>query len=244
MFLASSIRRIINRDRTLTKLIITPSCLAACETYEPHNSYYIDNIDADINSINHDIYNLSNEESGSREWFNILGTMIAELSNLYQLTFDGVDPDACHMDEFWDQLSCSKSLDFMLFANMNLESYEEILGGTINAERLATIEFNNCTIPHDIGCFMHDVLTHDSLTTIKFVRCCLSNTNSMREIIEFASYLATLKSVTSLMFIDCSLDHLQIMCLKRSLQEERTFLGLELAHLHIVHNGDACDVNK
>ncbi len=161
-----------------------------------------------------------------------MGVIIAKLSNLNQLTFDGVDPDAREMERFWAEISGSKSLDYIIFANMNLESCEEILGGTVNAPSLSTIVFNKCTIPHDIGCVLQDVLTHDSLTTIKFNRCCLSNTKSMREIVYFAGNLAPLKFVTSLMFISCSLDAGQIMCLKRSLQEERDKLGLGLVYMY------------
>ena len=47
------ITRIINRDNTLIEIIIRPSCLTACNIYEPHESDDIDSIGAEENSINH-----------------------------------------------------------------------------------------------------------------------------------------------------------------------------------------------
>ncbi len=94
MELCSCITRIINRDNTLTEIIIRPSCLTACNVYQPHESDDIDSIEAEENSINHDMNDLNGEFSGSREWFTLLGVIIAKLTNLTQLTFDGIDPDA------------------------------------------------------------------------------------------------------------------------------------------------------
>ncbi len=135
-----------------SKLLQQPSCLTACGNYEPKKSDDIDSVDAEENSINRDIYNLNCEVSGTREWFEVLGFMIAKLTNLTQLTFDGIDPDVENLKRFWAEISASPSLTFLNFANMNLESCEEILGGTVNAPSLRSIMFHNCTIPHDRLC--------------------------------------------------------------------------------------------
>ena len=133
MELSTCITRILHRDNTLTEIIIKPSCLAACNIYEPH--------ELDENFMNADIYNLHGEFSGSREWFELLGVIIAQLSNLTQLTFDGIDPDTPELERFWGQISVSSSLKFLNFANMNLESCEEILGGTVDAPSLKSSSF-------------------------------------------------------------------------------------------------------
>jgi len=223
--------RIIHRDNTLKNIIIRPSFLEACDNYEPNESDDVDSIEAEENSVNRHIYDLNCELNGTREWFEVLGSMIAKLTNLKLLTFDGVDPDARELERFWAEISASPSLTSLNFANMNLESCEEILGGTVNAPNLRSIMFNDCTIPHDIGVVLHDVLNHDSLTTLRFHRCRLSNTTTMREIVDFAGYLAHLTSITSLQFTSCSLDAEQSMCLVRSLREERVKLGLRLVQI-------------
>ncbi len=56
--------------------------------------------------------------------------------------------------------------------------------------------------------------------------------NTMREILEFATELALLTSITSFWFTLCSLDAIQSMCLNRSLQEERVKLGLGLVDIN------------
>jgi hypothetical protein len=81
----------------LTEIIIKPSCLAACNIYEPHESDDIAS-EAEEKSIKNDIYNLHGEFSGCREWFEVLGVIIAKLSNLTQLTFDGIDPDTPELE--------------------------------------------------------------------------------------------------------------------------------------------------
>ena len=83
MELGSYIDRIIRKDDTLTNIIIRPTCLIACLDYEPNKS--------DENNDSLDGLNL--ERSGSREWFCNLGIMFGRLTNLTQLTFDGLDPD-------------------------------------------------------------------------------------------------------------------------------------------------------
>jgi hypothetical protein len=53
--------RIVQRDNTLTNIIITPSCLEACDNYESDG----DSVDSEENSINHYINDL-NRDSGVR----------------------------------------------------------------------------------------------------------------------------------------------------------------------------------
>jgi hypothetical protein len=54
----------------------------------------------------------------------------------------------------------------------------------------------------------------------------------MREIIEFAGYIALLPSITSVDFSSCALDAEQLMCLVRSLPEERVRLELGLVQVN------------
>ena len=183
MHLGSCISSIIHQDRTVTELIIMPSCLTACDSYEPNESDDVDSINSDENSINNDIYKINDEESGSREWFSLLGVIIAKLTKLTRITFDQVDQDAREMERFFAEISASKSLTDLHLTNVNVEDCYEIIGGIINAPSLTTIVFNNCTIPHDIGFFLHDVLNHDSLTTIHFTSCRLSSTTLIRKIL-------------------------------------------------------------
>ena len=216
---------IIHRDNTLTNIVIRLSCLEACDNYEPDESDDVDSVDAEENSINRDIYNLICEASGSTEWFEVLGVMIAKLPNLNQLTFDGVDPNADDLESFWGEVSSSNSLTSINFANMNLEKSEEIFC-IIDAPNIRNVMFHNCTLHHEIGYVLRDDVHHHSLTTLHFDRCRFGNTNTMREIVEFAGYLALLPSITSLEFTSCALDAEQSMCLVRSLREERVKLGL------------------
>jgi hypothetical protein len=251
MELGSCITGIIHRDNTLTNIIMTPYCLTSCYRYALiESSGIIDDffgtgnntindatVEADENSVSRDIiHNLNSQRSGSKEWFDVFGGMIAKLPNLKQLTFDGVDPDAPELEGFWAEISASQSLTSLKFANMNLESCHDILGGTINALNLRSVVFRDCIIHHEIGHVLHDVLTHDSLTTLHFDECRFSNTNtlnlSMREIVDFAGYLAVLTSITSLEFTSCALDAEQSMCLVRSLREERVKLGLGLVQIN------------
>ena len=80
---------IIHRDITLTNIVIRPSCLQACDIYEPVKADDVDSLEPEENSVNCHIYDLNYEISGTREWFEVLGSMIANLTNLNQLTFDG-----------------------------------------------------------------------------------------------------------------------------------------------------------
>ncbi len=111
MELGSCIARVIHRDDTLTNIIIRPTCLIACEEYEPNESDDDDDsIDAEENSINRNIYDLNMQTSGSRDWFCNLGYMFARLTNLTQLTFDGLDPEDEELESFWGEISGSTSL--------------------------------------------------------------------------------------------------------------------------------------
>jgi hypothetical protein len=111
MELGSCIARVIHRDDTLTNIIIRPTCLTACVDYDANDSEDDnDSIDAEDNSINRNIYDLNMEYSGSREWFTNLGFMFARLTNLTQLTFDGLDPENEDLEQFWGEISASTSL--------------------------------------------------------------------------------------------------------------------------------------
>jgi hypothetical protein len=109
--------------------------------------------------------------------------MIAKLTNLTQLTFNGLDTNARELEGFWGQISDSTSLTTLNYINMNLERYEE----RVAAPNLRNIMFLQCTISKDIL----DYLLHEdeplfSFTTLRFNECCIRNTNAMGEIVEFA----------------------------------------------------------
>ena len=216
--------RIIHRDSTLTNIIIRPSCLEACDNYESDESDDDDSVDSEENSVNRYINNLNSEINGTREWFEVLGSMIAKLPNLNQLTFDGVEPNADYLERFWGEVSASKSLTSINFANMNLENSEEILC-TIDAPSITKVKFHNCTLCHDIGYLFLDNINHDSLTTIHFDECRFGNTNTMEEIAEFAGNFALLPSITSLEFTSCAFDAYQSIHFGRSYNYERVRLG-------------------
>ena len=225
MELGSCITRIIHRDDTLTNIIITPNCLIACKEYEPNESDDCDSIDAEENSINRNIYDLNMDFSGSREWFENLSYMLAKLTNLTQLTFDGLDPENADLERFWGDISASTSLTSLNYTNMNLESCDcENMLSAATAPNLTSITFQGCTIPNEMGCFLSPVYQeqpNNSLTTLCFVECSFSKTNTIREILAFATELAHLTSITSFWFTSCILDTFQSMCLVRCLQEER-----------------------
>ena len=214
MELGSCIAHVIHQDDTLTNIIITPTCLIACEEYEPNES------DDDDDSL----YALNMEASGSREWFLYLGYMFAQLTNLTQLTFDGLDPEDEELECFWGEISASTSLTSLYFTNMNLERGCEEMLSAATAPNLTSITFQGCTIPNEMGCFLSPVYQeqpNNSLTTLCFVECSFSKTNTIREILAFATELAHLTSITSFWFTSCILDTVQSMCLVRCLQEER-----------------------
>ena len=173
MELGSCITRIIHRDDTLTNIIITPTCLIACEEYEPNES---DDDDEYLVALNM-------ETSGSRMWFRYFGYMIAQLTNLTQLTFNGLDTNAEELEGFWGQISASSSLTTLNYINMDLESYEE----RVDAPNLRNIVFLRCTISkHILDYLLHDDEPPLSFTTLRFNECRIKNTNAMGEIVEFA----------------------------------------------------------
>jgi hypothetical protein len=185
----------------LTNIIIRPSCLTVCSNYEPDESDNVDSIEAEENCINERIYFLNGEFSGSREWFTSLGVMISRLPNLAQLTFDGLDIDASELERFWGKISASASLTTLIYTNMNLERWE----GGMDAPNL--ILFQRCTnIPNNIGYILHE--DQISITKLQFDECSFVNTNSMKEIVAFATELAhlPLPSITSFCFTSCSFD--------------------------------------
>jgi len=203
MELGSCITRIIHQDDTLTNIIITPTCLTACEEYEPNES---DDDDEDLDALNM-------ETSGSRMWFRYLGYMIAQLTNLTQLTYDGLDPEDEELEQFWGEISASTSLTSLYVTNMNLESCCEEMLSTASAPNLTSITFQGCTIPNEIGCF--------------------SKMNTIREILAFATELAHLTSITSFWFTSCILDTVQSMILVRCLQEERIDVQIHCNTVHL-----------
>ena len=150
--------------------------------------------------------------------------MFAKLTNLKQLTFDGLDPENEELEQFWGEISGSTSLTSLNYTNMNLESCEEMLAGTVNAPNLTSITFQECVVPNNIGFLLRQEGQEEfnnSITTLCFIECDFSNTNSTREICEFATELALITSITSFWFTSCLLDTEQSMCLVRCLQEER-----------------------
>ena len=100
---------------------------------------------------------------------------------------------------------------------------------TACAPNLTSITFQGCTISNEIGCFLQEPLTllrqgQEELcifTTLCFIECRFSNTNTIREILAFATELSHLTPITSFWFTSCVLDTVQAMCLVRCLQEER-----------------------
>jgi len=186
MELGSCICRVIHRDNTLTNIIIRPSCLTACSDYGSDDD--VDSDDAEENSINRNISYLNEDVSGSRDWFTTLGVTIARLTNLTQLTFDGLDTNARELERFWGMISASSSITTLNYINMDLESYEE----RVDAPNLRNIVFLRCTISkHILDYLLHDDEPPSSLTTLRFNECRIKNTNATGEIIDFA-YNATL----------------------------------------------------
>jgi hypothetical protein len=155
--------------------------------------------------------------------------MIAQLTNLTQLTYDGLYPEDEELEQFWGEISASTTLTSLYFANMNLERGCEEMLSTACAPNLTSITFQGCTIPNEIGCFLQEslILLRQGqeelciLTTLCFIECCFSNTNTTREILAFATELFHLTPITSFWFTLCVLDTVQSMCLVRCLQEER-----------------------
>jgi hypothetical protein len=216
MELGSCISQIIHHDDTLTNIIIKPTCVTACSNYEPDESDDVDSIKSKENSINKRIYFLNDEYSGSREWFANFGVMISRLPNLAKLTFVGLNIHASELERFWGEISASASLTTLIYTNMNLEHWE----GGVDPPSLKSILFQRCTnIPNNIGYILHE--DQFSLTKLQFDDCSFVNTNSMKEIVAFATELTLLQSITSFCFTSCSFDHVQKMCLVRCLREER-----------------------
>jgi hypothetical protein len=179
--LGSCIRRVIHQDNTLTNIIIKPTCLTACSDYGSDDD--VDSIEAEENSINRNIFYLNEDFSGTREWFTTFGVTIAKLTNLTQLTFDGLDTNAEELEGFWGQISASSSLTTLNYINMDLESYEE----RVDAPNLRNIVFLRCTISkHILDYLLHDDEPPLSFTTLRFNECRIKNTNAMGEIVEFA----------------------------------------------------------
>jgi len=166
MELGRCLVRIIHRDITLTNIVIRPSCLQVCDNYDPDEADDVDSIEAEENSVNRHIYDLNYETGGTREWFEIVGSMIAKLTNLNQLTFDGIDPQYEYLERFWGEVSSSNSLTSIAFANMNLEHSDDILCA-IGAPNIRNVMFNNCSLHHEIGyCLRYIHVDHYSISNI------------------------------------------------------------------------------
>lgn len=239
MELSSCVSQIIHRDQTLRELIINQSCLTACAIcFEPDDEDYHDRNDNDdivsvrAKEINRIISDLNLEVSGSREWYTILGEMIAKLPNLIHITIDGVDPESSDLEGFWGEVSGSQSLADITFSNMNLESCEEVYA-TINAPKVQNIVFHNCFLPNDLGFILNDNLHHGSLSSLRFDTCHFGNTRTIREILDFAAGLALIPSISNVLFISCSFDAEQSICLKRIFQEERLKLGMSIVSVNV-----------
>ena len=213
MELRSCINRVIHQDDTLTNIIIRPTCLIACSDWEPSQS---DDDNESLDGLT------TTERSGNRTWFCNLGVRFGRLTNLRQLTFDGLNPNDEDLERFWGEIAVSTSLTDLYFINMNLESCEEMLA-TASARNITSITFQHCsTIPNDIGDLLNqqgqELSNH--LTTLCFIECSFNNTNTMREIVNFAMTLAQSTSITSFWFTSCFFDVVQSMCLVRCLNEE------------------------
>jgi hypothetical protein len=220
MEVATILSRILHRDITLTGIVISLSFLEACDNYASDAADDVDSVDAEENSVNGRIYDLLSYVNGNRDWFEVLGSMIANLPNLNELTFDGVDPNAEYLETFWGAVSASNSLTSINFADMNLENNDEIFC-IIDAPNVGNVVFHNCTLHREVGFALREDVHHHSLTTLRFVECRFGNTNTMRDIIDFAGHLAFLPSITSLEFSSCDFDAQQSTCLLRSFREDR-----------------------
>jgi hypothetical protein len=84
------------------------------------NQINVDSIEAEENSINQNIFYLKKDFSGTRNWFTTLCVTIAKLTNLTQLTFDGLDTNARELEGFWGQISASSSLTTLNYISMDL----------------------------------------------------------------------------------------------------------------------------
>ena len=181
MVLGSCIPRVVHRDNTLTNIIITPTCITACDEYDMNEDDDVDSIEAEENSINRNIYELNSERSGSREWFSALGVMIGKLPNLTQLTFNGLDTDKRELERFWGEIFVSTSLTTLKYMNMNLVHH---WNERLDAPNLKSIMCLRCTISKDILGYLHEEEPPCSLRTLRFDECRI-HMNAMAGIIDF-----------------------------------------------------------
>jgi len=165
--LGSCIRRVVHRDNTLTNIIITPTCITAC------NEYVIEGDD--------DVDKLFCDMIGSIEWFNLFGFTIGILPNLTQLTFDGLDTDVRELETFWGEISNSTSLTTLKYVNMNLEGFDELE----MSPNIRSIICLRCTISKDILGYLGEEEPPCSLRTLRFVECRIHSMNAMAGIIDF-----------------------------------------------------------
>ena len=159
--LGSCIRRVVHRDNTLTNIIITPTCITACDEYV--------------------VEGLSSEMIGSREWFYLFGGAIGNLPNLTQLTFDGLDTDMRELERFWGKITASASLTTLKYINMNLEGFDELE----ISPNIRSIICLRCTISKDILGYLGEEEPPCSLRTLRFVECRIHSMNAMAGFIYF-----------------------------------------------------------
>ncbi len=163
--------------------------------------------------------------------------MIAKLPNLTELTFDELEADDQILEGFWGEIFASKSLTSLSYKDMNLKHWE----GGVDPPSLRSINFLRCIIPKDLGCILHEC--EFSLTTLQFNQCHFSrndgymslNAISIKEVVEFATELAKLTSITSFSFTSCYLDPEQPICLVQCLREERERSERESAESVEIH---------
>jgi hypothetical protein len=166
--LGSCIRRVVHRDNTLTNIIITPTCITAC------NEYVIEGDD--------DVDKLFCDMIGSIEWFNLFGFTIGILPNLTQLTFDGLDTDVRELETFWGEISNSTSLTTLKYVNMNLEGFDKLE----MSPNIRSIICLQCTISKDILEYLDVEEPPCGLTALRFDECRI---NAFGGIFEFNATL-------------------------------------------------------
>ena len=234
MRLGSCLSGIIHRDITITRIVISPSCLEMCNLYEPDEEDDVDSIEAEENSVNGRIFDLNSERFGSREWFEVLGGMIAKLTNLKKLTLDGIDPENRYLERFWGEVCESKSLTSFAFANMNLEHSADIFC-VLGAPNIRKVAFIDCILDEEIGYnFREYHVDHYNISTLHFERCRVTNTSTMKGVGDFVGHLVVLPSLTSVHFISCDFDDELSSFLVRFFREERVRLGLGLVQINLV----------
>ena len=143
-----------------------------------------------------------------------------------------MDPDDKDLEKFWGEISGCTSLTLKVLRRCGC--CERPKPHKYHISRL------HHTKPNKIGFLLRQdgqEELNNHLTTICFIKCCFSNTNTIREILEFATELALLTSITSFWFTSCLLDTEQSMCLVRCLREERrSTVDVQIHCNNVEHN--------